>query len=225
MAEAQQPGMARQFMQEVAALPSRHALVFSWVSAVALPFLSTATTMHVHLLDRIPAALFIFSVAATASFGFVVPTAVAAIVSLLLFNYFIAPPLRDWSLQPEELVREAIWILIASMIAFLIIRSKGTQANLARAEREVRDTLRLVEDQVAALSLAQQAGKSAAWVIDTEIDEVKFLPGSFEIFGFPFSDFNGRRPIDLLEPENRAEVEAMLEALRLRYEAVKDAQH
>ncbi len=79
------------------------------------------------------------------------------------------------------------------------------------AEQEMRDLLAVYDEQTKALSLAQQAGKSAAWVMDVEKQEVKWLPGGFEIFGMPFSDFAGKvRPISMVEPEDQPIVEMAL---------------
>jgi PAS domain S-box-containing protein len=174
-----------------------------------LPCLSTAITVHTQLLDKIPAALFFASIAITASFGFALQAALAIVFSFALFNYFLTPPIGHWTSDPEELMREAVLIAVSSLIAFLILRLNRAQADLAKAEGEIREALRLYEDQAKALGLAQQAGKSAAWVIDVEQDQVKFLPGGFEIFGFPFDDFKGRRPISFVEAEDRPAVEAV----------------
>jgi len=307
---------------------------------------ATAVTGHLELLQRVPFALFLASIAVTAWFGYTVTAAISILVSLSLYNYFIAPPMSHWSLQPEELVRDSVLVLIAALIAVLNIRLRKTQMSLARseasyrttltsigdgviatdpegrvtfmnpvaealtgwaeaevknsplasffhisneetgaavespvdkvrrlgtvvglanhtnlerrdgtlipiddsgapirradgeydgivlvfrdvterrgaerlreillartqaAERELREAVELYEDQVKALALAQQAGKSASWVRDVERQQVRFLPGGFEIFGLPFADFGERRPISFVEAEDRAAIEA-----------------
>ncbi len=321
-------------------------LVFAWISAALLPGLSAALTGSIETLQHIPFALFMGSVAFTASFGYAIPTAASILWSLALYNYFIAPPMRHWSLQPEELAREAVLIFVAVLIAVLSIRLRRAQASLAKseasyrttlasigdaviaadlegrvtfmnpvaeeltgwaeaevksrplasffrisneetgapvenpaekvqrlgttvgmanhtclerrdgrrvaiddsgapirgadgevegivlvfrdvtarreeererqslldraraAEKELRDGVELYKDQVKALTLAQQAGKSAAWVIDFERQQVKFLPGGFDIFGMPFADLGDRRPLSFVEAEDRSGVEA-----------------
>ncbi len=328
--------------------PSQRAfgLIFTWTTALLLPAISTALTGRIEQLQRIPFALFLGSIAVTASFGYTVPTAISIFLSLGLYNYFLAPPLGHWSLTPDELGREAILIVVAALIAVLNIRLRRAQASLAKseasyrttlasigdaviatdlegkvtfmnpvaealtgwpeadvkgkllaaffrisneeseapvenpvekvqrlgtvagmanhtnlerrdgslvpiddsgapivradgrhdgivlvfrdvterretereresllerartAEEELRQTLELYKDQVKALTLAQQAGKSAAWVIDFDVQQVKFLPGGFEVLGVPFADLGDRRPISFVEAEDRAGVEA-----------------
>ncbi len=83
-------------------------------------------------------------------------------------------------------------------------------ARAKAAESELREAVELYKDQVKALALAQQAGKSASWVRDVEHQQVRFLPGGFEIFGLPFADFGDRPPISFVEEEDRAAIEAAL---------------
>ena len=79
------------------------------------------------------------------------------------------------------------------------------------AEDELGTMRSWYDEQTKALALAQQAGKCAAWVMDVEKQEVKWIPGGYEIFGRPFSEFAGRiRPIDLIEPADKP---AVLDAL------------
>jgi PAS domain S-box-containing protein len=81
-------------------------------------------------------------------------------------------------------------------------------ARMQAAESGLREAVELYKDQVKALALAQQAGKSASWVRDVEHQQVRFLPGGFEIFGLPFADFGDRRPISFVEADDRAAIEA-----------------
>jgi len=69
------------------------------------------------------------------------------------------------------------------------------------------------DEQSKALALAQQAGKCAAWVLNVEKQEVKWLPGGYEIFGMPFADFVGRiQPIELVLPADKPKVYSALAA-------------
>lgn len=339
-------GQVRPENRGSAAARHRLHLAFAWATALLLPVVSTVVTSHLELLQRAPFALFLASIALTAWFGYTTPAAICILVSLPLYNYFIAPPMSRWSLQPEELVREAVLVLIAALIAVLNVRLRKTQVSLARSEAAYRTTLRsigdaviatdpegmvtfmnpvaealtgwaeaevknrplssffrisneetgvpvenpvdmvrrlgttvgmanhtnleqrngalvpiddsgapirredgeydgivlvfrevterreaerqreilvarmqaaeselrgaveLYQDQVKGLTLAQQAGKSASWVRDVEHQEVRFLPGGFEIFGLPFADFRERRPISFVEAEDRPAIEA-----------------
>jgi PAS domain S-box-containing protein len=323
-------------------------MVQAWAAAVILPAAATVVTGHLPMLERIPAALFFASIAVTASFGYALPTAAAVALSLALYNYFLAPPLWHWSLQPDELAREAVVLAVAALIGFLNVRLRKTEEALAAseafyrttlasigdaviatdsdgaatfmnpvaealtgwtereakgkplssffritdevtatpvespvekvrrlgtvvgmanhtqlerrdgslipiddsaapiqtaqgrqagivlvfrdasdhrlaerqreallarasaAENELRETISLYEDQVKALGLAQQAAKCAAWVLDVEKRQVKFLPGGFEVFGIPFADLGDREPILFIEAEDRPHVEDCL---------------
>lgn len=339
-------GQVRPENRGSAAARHRLHLAFAWATALLLPVVSTAVTSHLELLQRVPFTLFLASIAVTAWFGYTTPAAISILVSLPLYNYFIAPPMGHWSLQPDEIVRDAVLVLIAALIAVLNIRLRKTQVSLARseaayrttltsigdaviatdpdgmvtfmnpvaeeltgwaegevknsplasffcisneetgapvenpvdkvrrlgtivgmanhtnlerrdgtlvpiddsgapirkteggcdgivlvfrdvterregerqreillarmqaAESELRGTVELYRDQVKGLTLAQQAGKSASWVRDVEHQEVRFLPGGFEIFGLPFADFGERRPISFVEAEDRRAIEA-----------------
>lgn len=326
----------------------RGSLAVAWVCALLLPCLAEAVTANWRLLEQIPAAFFLAAIAITASLGYTLPTASSIILSVALHNYFLASPKGSWTLQPEELTRDAVLILVATLIGFSNIRLKRTQAALASnaasyrttlasigegviatdldgmvtfmnpvaealtgsteaeargrsilalfcisdgdsgepvqnpvemvrrletvvnnprqvqlqrpdgsrisieesaapirtpdgqqsgiilvfrdvserreteiqlkslleraqsAENELRHAVELYQDQVKALGLAQQAGKSASWVMDVEQKTVKFLPGGYEIFGMPFEDLGDRRPISMVEPEDQSVINAAL---------------
>jgi PAS domain S-box-containing protein len=325
-------------------------MVWAYLAAFLLPVLATLITTQLQLLDHIPGALFLASIALTSWFGFTLPSMLAVALSLILFNIYIMPPIGQFSGRLDDVVRQAVIGLAAVLISLLILRLKKTRAALAaseafyrttlssigdgviatdlngavtfmnfvaedltgwseaevkgklldsffqitteetgatvenpvekvrrlgtvvvmanhtslerrdgtsvpiddcaapivmpdgaysgivlvfrdmqerresekqqqalfdrarEAEAEMRDLLAVYEEQSKALSLAQQAGKCAAWVLDVEKQEVKWIPGGFEIFGIPFADFVGRvRPITMVEPEDRVNIEAALQ--------------
>jgi PAS domain S-box-containing protein len=339
----------RSSKRESSLYTGRISLVLAYAAALVFPLVSAVVTSHLPILDHIPAALFLASIALTAWFGYVAPAAVCIVLSLGLYNVFIAPPIGRWSIAPDELVREAVIALVAGLIGFLIVGLRRAQAALSAseafyrttlssigdaviatdmegavtfmnpiaeqltgwaeaeakgqllasffkitneetgeavenpvdkvrrlgtvvgmanhtflerrdgtripiddsgapiltaegqstgivlvfrdvkerrqtereqqlllararaAESETRELLTSYEEQAKSLELAQQAGKSAAWVMDVEKEEVKWLPGGFEIFGMPFAEFVGRvRPISLVEQEDRPGIEAAL---------------
>jgi PAS domain S-box-containing protein len=329
--------------------PRVRRIQLAWLVAALLPGLSTLVTGHFQILADISFSLFYASIAVTAWFGYVRPTALAIVLSVLLSNYYITEPRGQWTFRPEELLRDAIVLVVAALIGALSIRLRKAKAALARseafhrttlssigdavivtdpdgsvmfmnaaaesitgwaegearnrplaaffhlsneetgapvespiekvrrtgtvvglanhtclqrrdgsliavddsaapirtpdgenigivlvfrdvtprrqaerereallrrtksAEMELRDALTLYQDQVTALTLAQQAGKCAAWVMDLDRQEVKWLPGGFELFGRPFADFDSRQQaISLVEPEDRPRLETAI---------------
>jgi len=89
---------------------------------------------------------------------------------------------------------------------------QDVEAAIPSADQSPADDMRFwYDEQSKALALAQQAGKCATWIMDVDKQEVRWLPGGYEIFGMPFADFAGRiRPIDLVEPDHREEILAVL---------------
>ncbi len=202
--------------------------VLAWAATIVLPCLSAAITVHFGALHNIPGALLLASIALVAWFGYVGPAAVSIGLSWMLRDYFLVPFGR-WT-RSEELVRGIAFYLASALIAFLIIGLRRKYLRLVdecleadrqhtvllerarAAETELREITALQADQVKALSLAQQAGKSAAWILDTRVEQVKWLPGGFEIFGMPFAEFEGKRaPISMVEPEDQPGIRAALE--------------
>ena len=143
-------GQVRPENRGSAAARHRLHLAFAWATALLLPVVSTALTSHLELFQRVPFALFLASIAITAWFGYTTPVALSILVSLPLYNYFIAPPMSHWSLQPDEILRDAVLLLIAALIAVLNIRLRTTQVSLARSEAAYRTTLTSIGDAVIA---------------------------------------------------------------------------
>ncbi len=55
-----------------------------------------------------------------------------------------------WSLQPQEFVREAVLVLIATLVTMLNVRIRKTQLSLAKSEAAYRTTLTSIGDAVIA---------------------------------------------------------------------------
>ncbi len=84
--------------------------------------------------------------------------------------------------------------------------------SLLESEAEQNEVRLMQDENSKALALAQQAGKCAAWIMDVEAKEVKWLPGGYEIFGRPFAELSCRiRPIDLVEEADHPAIWAALQ--------------
>jgi signal transduction histidine kinase len=215
-------------------LPSNEGVrkTLAWAAAFFLPLLSTLLTRYSVLLHGIPGALLFASIAMAAWFGYAWPALFAVGLSLLLFHSVLAPLAPRLVMGPGSLLRDLVFALVAVLLAVLnlVLRRSLTQAALRAnelreaeeqrealltraqaAESNLREVIHTYADQVKALALAQQAGKCAAWILDTKRMQVKWLPGGFPIFGRPFEDFEGfQPPITLVEKEDQP---AILEAL------------
>jgi signal transduction histidine kinase len=193
--------------------------VGAYVMAVCLPALATWTIMHLHLFDTVPGAVYLAIIALTAWFGYGMPVVVCTLLSLVLINYYLAPPIYHWSLLPVTLFREATLGLLSGLVGYLIVRNKKVrivQAQLIEraqaAEAEMRKLLSDYEEQAEAFALAQQAGKSASWVLDVSTRKVRWLPGGFEVFGRPASEYlEADAPINAVFPEDIPGIEAALQ--------------
>ncbi len=204
----------------------------AWVIALLLPSLATFITRQSSVLHSIPGALLFASVAITASFGYALPTAAATLLSLVLFHSLIASPGPTLWYAPRP-AQDVVFCLVAMLLAFLNVRLRRALEELSAREQERRRNREMLEqlllrtqvaeanmranvvtyaDQVKALALAQQAGRSAAWILDTQSLQVKWLPGGFPIFGRPFDEFEGRQPpISLVEEEDQPGIWAALD--------------
>ncbi len=193
--------------------------VGAYVTAVGLPVLATWMIMHLRIFDSVPGAVYLTIIALTAWFGYGVPVVICTLLSLVLINYYLAPPIYHWSQQPVTLVREAALGLLGGLLGYLIVRNKRvrrTQAELIEraqaAEAEMRKLLSDYEEQAEAFALAQQAGKSASWVLDVSTRKVRWLPGGFEVFGRPSSEYvEADAPINAVFPEDIPGIEAALQ--------------
>jgi signal transduction histidine kinase len=206
-------------------------LARAWLAALLLPSLATFVTRQILVLHSIPGALLFASVAITAWLGYALPTVAATLLSLLLFHSLIAQPALSYS--PQLAVQDSVFCLVAILLAFLNVRLRRALTELSASEQDRRQNRELLEqqllriqaaeadmrvtidtyaDQVKALALAQQAARCAAWILDTNAMQVKWLPGGFPIFGCPFEEFEGRRPpVTLIEEEDQPRVWAALD--------------
>jgi len=206
---------------------------FAWALALLLPALAAVVTQQTGLLHSIPGALLFASVAVSAWFGYALPTLVSVISSVIFLHFMLTQAGPMPAQQLGLVVREAIFCLVALLLAVPSVRLRRVLAELAAreadrqrsrqeletlllrtqvAEAGLRDAVATYADQVKALALAQQAGKSASWILDAEAKQVKWLPGGYEIFGRPFEQLeDGEQPISLIEAEDQPGVWAALD--------------
>jgi signal transduction histidine kinase len=210
----------------------RTPLPFAWAVALLLPALSAVVTQQTGLLHSIPAALLFASVAIAAWFGYALPMLVSVTSSVIYLHFMLAQASPEHAQQLSLLTREAVFCMVALLLAVPSVRLRRVLAELAVreadrhrsrleletlllrtqvAEAGLRDAVATYADQVKALALAQQAGKSASWIMDTRAKQVKWLPGGYEIFGIPFAEVEaGPPPVTLVEAEDQPAIWAAL---------------
>ncbi len=205
----------------------------AWALSLLLPSVAAVLTQRIVLLHSIPGALLFAAVAISAWFGYALPTACSILISLVFFHYLLAPHAPLLAPQPTILAREVIFCLVSFLFTVPNVRLRRVLSELDKreadrlrsrqeletlllrtqvAEAGLRDAVATYADQVKALALAQQAGKSASWIMDTRAKWVKWLPGGYEIFGVPFAEVEaGPPPVSLVEAEDQPAVWAALE--------------
>lgn len=104
-----------------------------------------------------------------------------------------------------------------------LITSVAAQAAIALDNAHLHENLtkqlKLAEEVQQRLSIAQRTARLATWEWDLETSEVKFTPGSAEIYGLPLEQM---RTLDdwlkQVHPDDRDEVSKRIEAVRKRGE-------
>jgi two-component system, OmpR family, sensor histidine kinase KdpD len=122
--------------------PRQHHLI-SWLAAIVVPSAICAVTVLV--LDRFmgiggKSALFFVGVVVVALLGGVAPAALSALLSGLLLNYFLTPPLYSFAIaNPDNAVTEVVLLVVAVAVAALVdsAAKRTREARWASQEAEL----------------------------------------------------------------------------------------
>jgi signal transduction histidine kinase len=185
----------------------------AWAAALVLPSLAAVLALKVPWLASLEIPCFLLSISMTAWMGDKLTTG-AALGLCAVLGFLATSPANYRGLSLPAVALDAAVVLAGALIGWRMLQLKRQHVRILESKREaenkLRETVALYEENVKALGLAQQAGKSAAWVMDVEKQTVRFFPGGYEMFGIPFAAMGSRRPISLVEDEDRPLIEAAL---------------
>ena len=122
--------------------PRQHHLI-SWLAAIVVPSAICAITVFV--LNPFmgiggKSALFVVGVVVVALLGGVAPAALSALLSGLLLNYFLTPPLYTFTIaEPDNAVTELVLLVVAVAVAALVdsAAKRTREARWASQEAEL----------------------------------------------------------------------------------------
>jgi two-component system, OmpR family, sensor histidine kinase KdpD len=122
--------------------PRQHHLI-SWLAAIVVPSAICAVTVFVlnpYMGIGGKSALFVVGVVVVALLGGVAPAALSALLSGLLLNYFLTPPLYTFTIaEPDNAVTELVLLVVAVAVAALVdsAAKRTREARWASQEAEL----------------------------------------------------------------------------------------
>ena len=163
--------------------------------------------LHVHALQSTPFALTFASIAVITLFWSVRQGLVATVVSTIVFNYYVIPPIGVWTLSARGLLYSAIIFCIGLFVTWICHRQNVTGARLRAALASYRA-------QTEALMEAQQGSNSAAWTLSSADGRFEWAEGGSEVFGLPFSEMAELdSPAPLIVEEDRSRFETAMQGV------------
>jgi signal transduction histidine kinase len=151
--------------------------------AVVLPWVSSAVVAHSGVLREFPFALQFVVITGIARYLGLAPALVAAVSAAFAFNYYILPPVDNWSLDRYAVARTGI-VLAAGVMAGILSR----QRRRAQDERDL--ALVSLQETTTALIEAQQGSRAAAWMYRPAEGRTHFYPGGADIFPVPLEELS-----------------------------------
>jgi PAS domain S-box-containing protein len=179
--------------------------------AVLLPPLSLGCTQSSKSLHAIPFALDFMGVTVVAAIGGFLPALLALLVAVADRRVFVL--LYPAALPPQQydLIRFAVVLAAATVIAFTAGRRRRSEHRLDAAMVELRDR---TESLVASLN----ASKCASWTFDMDSGtSPRWYSGSYQVFGRDFEELEAMPSIlPLIHPDDHPRLPQLIEHLRNR---------
>ncbi len=181
--------------------------------AVSLPPFSLWCTQRSNSLHVIPFALDFMAVTVVAALGGFLPALLALLVAVADRRVFVL--LYPAALPPQQydLIRFAVVLAAATVIAFTAGRRQRSERQLAAAMAELRDR---TESLVASLN----ASKCASWTFDMDSgSSPRWYSGSYQVFGRDFDELEAMPSIlPLVHPDDHPRLPQLIDHLRNRAE-------
>ncbi len=123
-----------------ASLSPRERRVTSWLAAIIIPAVIctvTVTALDPYLNNDGESALFFVGVLLVGLLGGVAPSALSAVLSGLLLNYYLIPPRHSFTIaEPNSAITELVLLLIAVAVAVLVNDAAKRTREARRASQE-----------------------------------------------------------------------------------------
>jgi two-component system sensor histidine kinase KdpD len=123
-----------------ASISPREQRALSWLAALIVPSvicMVTVAWLHRFLTTSGASALFFVGVLVVALLGGVAPAALSAVLSGLLLNYYLTPPLHSFTIaEPDAAVTELVLLMVAVAVAVLVDGAAKRAREAGRASQE-----------------------------------------------------------------------------------------
>ncbi|EUA50608.1 universal stress family protein [Mycobacterium xenopi 3993] len=123
-----------------ASISPRERRAASWLAALIVPSVICAVTvswLHRFLTTSGASALFFIGVLVVGLLGGVAPAALSAVLSGLLLNYYLTPPLHSFTIaEPDAAVTELVLLMVAVAVAVLVDGAAKRTREAGRASQE-----------------------------------------------------------------------------------------
>ncbi|MBN3927409.1 PAS domain S-box protein [Nostoc sp. NMS4] len=160
------------------------------------------------LISRTIGAFFYIAIIISTSYGGFRPGIVTVVLSTLAINYFfIFPPHQFWIEQPQEVLRLAIFLLVALTINLIT-------SNLQHSKQKIKQlNQQLAQENAEQLRMALGAAQMGMWDWNIATGEIKWSPEHEQLFGLTVGSFDGRyETFDAyLHPDDRPSLNQALE--------------
>jgi PAS domain S-box-containing protein len=128
---------------------ARYALAFAWVTAATVATAGLFAALGGENV-RVVSAFYFFAVFASAWFGGVRPGLLSVALSALAISLFFFGPVGQLTLRPAEAAQTAVFVIVSSLIVFLVERGRRSERHARRSEAQLATTLRSIGDAVIA---------------------------------------------------------------------------